>query len=396
MVWLLIMAIALCYVSALSVPVVDVGALVGIRQRQRVETVSADVLDAVERIDHALRTTGCFVAINSRVGNDVSSVAFSSSSSLFGLGADKLQASAIPKGGFMRGYLPFGRESGLSTYFEPKEGFSYGFEWSGLEDVKTNALHGDNVWPGDLGDSDRKGLQSLFALGVETAEDLATAIFLSLRQRNNATDFHTYLDDRGKTSVMRLFHYLARDALAIGDEVDNKVVMGSSPHTDWGFLTLILQDDVGGLQFKYRDQWIDVPHIPGSIIVNCGDFLQFISGGRYHSPVHRVLSPRSRDRTSFVLFYYPRFETPMDPELFERIHLSTNSHARGEAETDEAVTTRVTELAAGEDGMHNSLFRIVAGPVVIEPAGGSPSGASDGVPCFGEYIIEKWREVKAY
>jgi isopenicillin N synthase-like dioxygenase len=397
--WVLITVALFRYASALSVPVVDMAPLLGIRQRQHAETVTAEVSDAVERIDHALRTMGCFVAINSRVGNDVSSGAFSASSSLFGLGADTLQASAITKGGFMRGYLPFGRESGLSTYFEPKEGFSYGFEWGGLEDAKTNALHGDNVWPGDLGESDRKGLQNLFALEVETAEDLATAIFLSLRQRNNATDFHTYLDDRGKTSVMRLFHYLARDVLAIGDEVDNKVVMGSSPHTDWGFLTLILQDDVGGLQFKYKDQWVDVPYIPGSLIVNCGDFLHVISGGRYHSPVHRVISPRARDRTSFVLFYYPRFETPMDPELFERIHISTNSHAEGEADADTAVISATVAAAAeGEGGAHNSLFRIVTGPVLIEQEGGGDgqSEAAKGVPCFGEYIIEKWREVKAY
>ncbi len=42
--------------------------------------------------------------------------------------------------------------------------------------------------------------------------------------------------------------------------------VGSSPHTDWGFLTLILQDPVGGLQLFHDDQWIDVPYIPGTLI----------------------------------------------------------------------------------------------------------------------------------
>lgn len=432
--------------SGVSVPVIDIGALAGLRQKHVASASAADgtagggmsseVMDAVERIDHALRTTGCFVAINSRVGQAVSSGAFSASASLFGLGADTLTASAIPKGGFMRGYLPFGRESGLSSYFEPKEGFSYGYEWGTSsssngdadvsqqdnnedeeEEAKTNALHGDNVWPPALDAPHREGLRSLFTSEVETAEDLATAIFLSLRQRNNATDFDTFLDDKGKTSVMRLFHYLARDALNIGDEVDNKAVMGSSPHTDWGFLTLILQDDVGGLQFKYKDQWIDVPHIPDSLIVNCGDFLQVISGGRYHSPVHRVISPRLRDRTSFVLFYYPRFETPMDPQLFERIHIATSSSSLGN-NRDEEQSTASEEVSGGE--AHNSLFRLVDSSsssggrntvVKIEADGDSTSesrvdqaseridsssSGSNKVPCFGEYIIEKWREVKAY
>mmetsp|Transcript_6293 Transcript_6293/g.10455 ORF Transcript_6293/g.10455 Transcript_6293/m.10455 type:complete len:629 (-) Transcript_6293:1731-3617(-) len=93
-------------------------------------------------------------------------------------------------------------------------------------------------------------------------------------------------------------------------------LLGSSPHTDWGFLTIIMADNVQGLQFlpksvstsipgqkmeeeeEEEKRWIDVPHIPGSLVINAGDYLQLVSKGVYHSPVHRVLVPGTTTTSS--------------------------------------------------------------------------------------------------
>lgn len=279
----------------------------------------------------------------------------------------------IKKDGFMRGYLPFGQESGLQTYFEPKEGFSYGYSWDNSAPfLQSNALHGDNVWPPVSHDWGREILERIFMTEIGFAEKLTECISMALNG-GNQTALASYVDPGGSTSVMRLFHYFATDLLketkGIDIDIDaaGKMVMGSSPHTDWGYLTLILQDDVGGLQISRNGEWIDIPYVPNSLVINAGDFLNVLSGGQYRSPVHRVQSPRVRDRTSFVLFYYPRFDTPMDPSLF-----SSQSQVDMRVGIEEVID-------------HNSLFKLA-----------DAKKDKTEMKTFGEYIIEKWREVKAY
>lgn len=53
-----------------------------------------------------------------------------------------------------------------------------------------------------------------------------------------------------------------------------ELTMGATRHSDPGFLTVLLQDHIGGLQVLWQNEWIDVPPIPGALIVNIGDMLQ--------------------------------------------------------------------------------------------------------------------------
>lgn len=97
-----------------------------------------------------------------------------------------------------------------------------------------------------------------------------------------------------------------------------------------GFLTLILQDDVGGLQVQLPTssgssggeggggRWVDVPGgaAKGSLLVNCGDYLSLLARSLgaptpVTSPVHRVRLSHDRDRLSLVFFFYPRFDAPL-------------------------------------------------------------------------------------
>jgi len=106
-------------------------------------------------------------------------------------------------------------------------------------------------------------------------------------------------------SILRLFHYLPPRVGGAND--GGKPVLGSSPHTDWGSLTVIQQDAAPrGLEFwEPRDaRWVHVPPRAGSYVVNVGDYLSLLSNGTYHSPVHRVVH-EEHERTSFVFFAYP-------------------------------------------------------------------------------------------
>ncbi len=88
---------------------------------------------------------------------------------------------------------------------------------------------------------------------------------------------------------------------------------GVGEHTDYGVLTILRQDDTGGLQVKSRGRWIDAPPIPESFICNIGDMLDRMTRGIYRSTPHRVLNTAGRDRLSFPLFFDPNFDAEVGP-----------------------------------------------------------------------------------
>ena len=164
---------------------------------------------------------------------------------------------------------------------------------------------------------------------------------------------------------MRLFHYFNADSDSKSPKLSTGGArIGSSPHTDWGLLTSILQDGTGGLQFLSDDsQWVDVPAVPGQIVINAGDYLSLrtraSTRARVKSPVHRVVlkdtGEGGADRISFVLFYYPNYSSSLR-EVFG-------------AAQDQACTGGV---------LHNTLT-----------AGGEGGAES----LFGDYIMSKWMGV---
>ncbi|CAN1311975.1 1-aminocyclopropane-1-carboxylate oxidase homolog 12 [Linum perenne] len=74
-------------------------------------------------------------------------------------------------------------------------------------------------------------------------------------------------------------------------------------HTDIDFLTVIVQDEVGGLQVLRHNSWIDVPYIPGALVVNIGDMLQLISNDKFISALHRVRAQKVGPRVSNATFF---------------------------------------------------------------------------------------------
>ncbi|KAJ0967285.1 hypothetical protein J5N97_024202 [Dioscorea zingiberensis] len=92
------------------------------------------------------------------------------------------------------------------------------------------------------------------------------------------------------------------------------LTLGTSKHSDPGFLTILMQDkSIGGLQVLYQNQWIDVPPSPGCFVINIADLLQLMSNDKLKSVEHRVLANIEGPRLSVACFFYTRFGSSSRP-----------------------------------------------------------------------------------
>ncbi|CAA3001330.1 DMR6-LIKE OXYGENASE 1 [Olea europaea subsp. europaea] len=91
------------------------------------------------------------------------------------------------------------------------------------------------------------------------------------------------------------------------------LTLGMPPHSDYGFLTLLLQDEVKGLQIQHQKNWVTVEPIPGSFVVNVGDHLEIFSNGRYKSVLHRVLVNSMNYRISVASLHSLPFKSTIQP-----------------------------------------------------------------------------------
>jgi len=241
----------------------------------------------------------------------------------FALPEAQKAAIAMANGGpAWRGWFPVGGEL-TSGRPDLKEGLYLGEEL-GADDRRVAAgwpMHGANQWPASQ-PSLKPAVLAYMAAVTRAAHGLMAGVALSLGLP--AAYFHDrYTAD--PTVLFRIFHYPATppaDGLDYG--------FGVGEHTDYGLLTLLAQDDNGGLEIKGRDGvWFDAPPIAGTLVCNIGDMLDRLTRGVYRSAPHRVINASGRDRLSWPLFFDPAFDAVVEP-------LPVNGAAAREARWDEA------------------------------------------------------------
>ena len=114
-----------------------------------------------------------------------------------------------------------------------------------------------------------------------------------------------------RSILFRIFHY---PPLPAGVEAEALWSVGE--HTDYGLLTILMQDEIGGLAVKSKGGWIEAPPIEGAFVCNLGDMLDRMTGGLYRSTPHRVRNRSDRGRLSFPFFFDPGWNAsdPADPD----------------------------------------------------------------------------------
>ena len=153
-------------------------------------------------------------------------------------------------------------------------------------------LDGPNLWPDLPGFRDSVGAyeRAMHGFCLRLLPALALALGLPPHW------FEPFF--RQPTTFLRLLHYPPQAPDAPSD------AFGSAPHTDYGFITILAQDQRGGLEVRRRDgTWLQAPPIPGTWVVNVADMLSRWTNGRWQSTPHRVKNLSGGDRYSCPYFF---------------------------------------------------------------------------------------------
>jgi isopenicillin N synthase-like dioxygenase len=255
-----------------------------------------------EQLDQACREFGFFYLIGHGVDVGASTTLMRLAREFFALDASEKQSIHMSRGGrAWRGYFPVGGEL-TSGRPDLKEGLYFGTELDET-DPRVQAgtpLHGRNLFP-DVAGFPFAVLDYMRAL-TQVGQRLLTLMAQGLQLDPDYFQRHYTTDP---TILFRIFNYPPDSSAQAG--------WGVGAHTDYGLLTLLRQDAVGGLQVRNRNRWLEVPDVADSLVCNVGDMLERLTNGRYLSALHRVKNSSARDRLSMVLFLDPAFDATLAP-----------------------------------------------------------------------------------
>lgn len=164
-------------------------------------------------------------------------------------------------------------------------------------------LQGRNQWPAQMPELERIAMDWT-ALMDRVGEDLLKALSVSIGLDE---DHFSAAFDGDRAWMAKLAHYVGGVAEA--------GAQGVGLHADYGFITLLLQDQVGGLEVRPygQDEWLPVEPIPGALVVNLGEMLEVATDGYLMATIHRVQSPpEGVDRYSVPFFFSPRLDAVIE------------------------------------------------------------------------------------
>jgi isopenicillin N synthase-like dioxygenase len=279
-----------------AIPVIDIGSLYD-GSLARYRNVADEFLAAAQSV-------GFFYVKNHSVSKTLIEDAFAVSGDFFSRATEDKERIRVTDR--HRGFLSVGQAKmqGSATK-DLKESFIWGREFSSdaLTLLADNPLVGSNQWPQFVPRMPQV-LNAYFERCVDLGQSLLRvfAVALDADPEYFADSFDCTIS-RGSTL------YYPPQPPQLGDKQ-----FGVAPHTDYGCLTLLYQDQVGGLQvLGTQGNWIGASPIQDTFVVNVGDLLARWSNGRFRSTPHRVINESGRTRQSLAVFVDPNFSTPIIP-----------------------------------------------------------------------------------
>jgi len=278
------------------VPVIDISGLVsGAPEALR---------KAADDIRHAAETTGFFYVKNHNIPQELADSAFAIAKEFFALPlADKNQ---VKVNEVHRGFIRTGE---AKMYDDAKADLKESFVWGldvGSDDpdyLAGRPLIGPNQWPAKV-----PAMRQILMEYFDACNQLGWALFKAFATSLEIPPDHfTKTNSKPMTRCSIIYYPPQPEAMG-------KDQFGVAPHTDFGCLTLLNQDAVGGLQVRDKNgDWVTAPPVEGTLVVNVGDLMARWTNDRFASTPHRVVNASGRERFSVAVFVDPDFETDMTP-----------------------------------------------------------------------------------
>lgn len=262
-----------------DIPIIDIATLID----------GSDPLKVAKEIGYVCKNIGFLYIKNHGVDTQLIKEAYVQAEAFFKLPLEqKQQLNIINSGQTLRGYIPmYGENVDPENTRDFKECFDFG-----LDEEIVSPFFGPNQMPAKpiaFKDTFERYYKAMMTL----SRQLIRAIALSL---NLPADYFEALQ-QAPITIQRLLHYPPQEGKVTQEEI------GIGAHTDYGFLTILSQDSIGGLQVQNREgEWVSAPPIEDTFIVNIGDLVQTFTNDRYISTMHRVINTSGKERYSIPFF----------------------------------------------------------------------------------------------
>ena len=255
-----------------------------------------------QQIFQACHTVGFLYLKNHGISQQAIAQTFAAMHTFFDLPLSEKQQVAWSSENSNRGYVGIERERlDESKPGDLKEAFNVGREagCASAAEIEEDLVLKANCWPeGQL--AFRQSVSEFFEACTTSAQRVFQAFAIALSMPpSHIADYH-----RTHGYTLRLLHYPPLKANPKAGQIR------AGAHSDYGSLTLLFQDGVGGLEvLSAEGNWIAAPAIPNAVLINTGDLLQRWSNDVFRSTKHRVALPlgkeAARDRYSIAFFCQP-------------------------------------------------------------------------------------------
>src|SRR5699024_10362146 len=273
-----------------EIPIIDVASLLD----------GSDPQAVADQIGQVCAEVGFFYVKNHGVPTELVERMYRATEWFFDLPYDQKQQLNIENSGpTLRGYVPtFGENVDPENTRDYKESFDFG-----AHDDNVSPFFGPNQMPKDHPEFEKVSQEYHDAM-LGLARHLVRGMSLSLGLPADAIE----QKQQKPITIQRLLHYPSQDKTASQEEI------GIGAHTDYGFLTILSQDDVGGLQVRNREgDWISAPPVEGTFVINIGDLAQTLTNDRYSSTLHRVVNTSGKERYSIPFFMDLDYDAVVEP-----------------------------------------------------------------------------------
>ena len=282
-----------------EIPVIDISPLIEPQDNPK------SLRKTAKEIENACKNIGFFYVKNHQIPQNHLDAVILVMQEFFNLPEEEKMKIHIGNSDVFRGYTPLGKELTNAKYdWHECVDFGLDLEPNHPEVIAGNQLLGPNQWPENQPNF-RKALERhwdlMILLGRRITEGLAMSLGFDKKK------FARFMNK--SHSFMRISNYPP-----YGKDQEENVGDGIGAHIDYGFLTILLQDNIGGLEVKNADnEWVSAPMIPGTFLINIGHMIQRWTNDYYKATVHRVIPPKHETRCSLPFFFEPNFDAIVVP-----------------------------------------------------------------------------------